>query len=51
MPRGDVKLFQLSALLPVLELSCILPEFVIHSEELCCLFLLYLIASYKAVKL
>jgi len=51
MPRGDFKIFQLSALLPVLELSCILPEFVILSEELSCLFLVYLMASYKLVKL
>lgn len=42
---------QLSALLPFLELSCILPEFVILSEELCCLFLLYLTDSYELVKL
>jgi hypothetical protein len=51
MPRGDVKMFQVSALLHVLELSCILLEFVILSEKLCCLFLLYLTASYKLVKL
>jgi hypothetical protein len=51
MPRGDVKLFQLSALLLVLELSCTLPEFVILSQELYCLFLLYLMASYKLVQL
>jgi len=51
MPRGDVKLFQLSALLPVLELLCFLLEFVILSEELYCPFLLSLVVSYKLVKL